>query len=54
MKRFMLCALSALMAGAMLASCSRDQGIEPTTSTPVQEATPAPQESPVLAPAPTA
>ena len=48
MKRFMLCALSALMAGAMLASCSRDQGIEPTTSTPVQEATPAP--TPTLPP----
>ena len=48
MKRFMLCALSALMAGAMLASCSRDQGIEPTTSTPAQEATPAP--TPTLPP----
>ena len=50
MKRFMLCALSVMMAGALLASCSKDQGIEPTTSTPIttEEATPAP--TPTLPP----
>ncbi len=46
MKRILLCALSVMMAGVMLASCSKTEGIEPSTATPAPAATPAPTPTP--------
>ena len=42
MKRFLLCVLSVLTAGVMLASCAKDEGIQPSSPDAPTQAEPTP------------
>ena len=50
MKRFLLCVLSVLTAGVMLASCAKDEGIQPSSPDAPTQAEPTPVPTPTLPP----